>query len=252
MKIARFEVEGRIEYGEVKEDKVYLIEGNIFGNYQVTNKYYGLKEVKLLAPVVPGKVICVGLNFLSHIGEYSKDPKIPEEPVLFLVSPSAVIGPQESIVLPYPRHENHHEVELAVVIGKGCRDITEEEAASYILGYTCGNDVSDRDLQKKDRQWGRAKSYHTFKPLGPYIDTDVNPNNCRLICRVNGEVRQDGTTRDIIRNAHFLVSFISRVMTLNPGDVIMTGTPDGVGPLVPGDVCEIEIEGIGVLRNPVK
>ena len=252
MKIARFQVENEIFYGQVRDNRLYVLDGDVFNEFNVTDKSYDIAEVRLLTPVMPGKVICVGLNYLSHIGEFHKNPQAPDEPIIFMVSPTAVIGPDEPIVLAFPEHENHHEAELTIIIGKEGRDIPLEKAAGYILGYTCGNDVSDRNLQKKDRQWTRAKTFHTYKPLGPYIVTDLDPNNCSVQCRVNGELRQNGHTRDIIRNAHSLVSFISQIMTLYPGDVILTGTPEGVGPLVSGDICEIEIEGIGVLRNPIK
>ncbi len=252
MKLARFKVNDNTYYGQILNNRVCVLAGNVFHKFNVTDTAYDLDDVKLLAPVLPGKVICIGLNYALHIGEYDKNLQIPEEPILFMVSPTAVVGPQEPIVLAYPEHEIHYEAELTIVIGKEGRDIPIANAADHILGYTCGNDVSDRTIQKKDGQWSRAKSFHTYKPLGPYIVTDLDSNNCQVQCRVNDELRQNGHTRDIIRNAYYLVSFISQVMTLYPGDVIMTGTPAGVGPLAAGDICEIEVEGIGVLRNPVK
>lgn len=251
MVITRFQVGKEILYGEVKDGRVYVLEGDIFGSSEVTGKSYNLEEVRVLAPVEPGKVILVGLNYFAHIVEYHSKPQIPEEPVIWMAPSSAIIGPGEEIVLHYPEHENHYEAELVVVIGKEGRDIPVQDAASYILGYTCGNDVSDRVLQKQDRQWTRAKGFHTYKPLGPYIVTDLEPKNVRVRSRVNGESRQDGNTSVMIKDVYQLVSFISGVMTLQPGDVIYSGTPDGVGALMPGDVCEIEIEGIGILRNPV-
>lgn len=252
MKFARFEVFGQMHYGQVIGDSIHVIKGDIFNEYELLEEKYVISDVKLLAPVMPGKVIGVGLNFFAHIGEYHKNPKIPEDPVIFMVSPSSIIGPDEAIEIPHPDHETHHEAELTIVVGKTCKEVTVEEAPQYIFGYTCGNDVSDRDLQKQDRQWSRAKSYHTFKPIGPYIETELDPDNVLVKSRVNGEKRQDGNTKDMIRKANELVSFISTVMTLEPGDIIMTGTPEGVGPIVSGDICEIEVSGIGVLRNPVK
>lgn len=251
MIIARFQVGENILYGEIREGRVYVLEGDIFGSYQVTGKSYDLKEVRVLAPVDPGKVILVGLNYFAHIKEYQSNPQIPKEPVIWMAPPTAIIGPNEEIAIPYPEHETHYEAELVVVIGKEARDISIQDAASYILGYTCGNDVSDRVLQKLDGQWTRAKGFHTFKPLGPYIVTDLDPKNVRVQSRVNGESRQDANTGSMIKDVYYLVSFVSQIMTLYPGDVIYSGTPEGVGPLTPGCDCEVEIEGIGILRNPV-
>lgn len=252
MKIARFRTaHNQIFYGAVQDNQVKVIQGDIFGQYQVTEQAYQLQEVKLLAPVEPRQVIAVGLNYLAHIGEFHKNPEVPPEPVIFMVPPGSIIGPQEPIILPYPEHENHHEAELVVVIGKEASHVTPEVAKEYILGYTCGNDVSDRDIQKIDKQWTRAKGYRTFKPLGPWIETALDPDNLLIQSRVNGQLRQNGNTAKMLRKAAYLVSFISQVMTLCPGDVIYTGTPEGVGPIVAGDVCEIEIEGIGILQNPV-
>lgn len=252
MKLARFQYKDSIYFGQVVGSKVFVIEGDIFAQYQVTAKAFELSQVKLLAPIDPGKMICVGFNYLSHINEMRKDMTIPEEPVTFMVSPTAVIGPEDAIQLIYSDHEVHHEAELAVVIGKEAKNVSPENAEDYILGYTCGNDVSDRTLQKKDGQWTRAKSFPTFKPLGPYIVTDLNPSNLQIQARVNGVVKQNSNTSHLIKDVPYLVSFVSQYMTLKPGDVIMTGTPEGVGPINPGDVCEIEIEGIGILRNPVR
>lgn len=252
MKWARFKVRNQEYYGVVDKGEVAVVKGNIFGDYEITTEKYPLSQVKLLAPVQPGKVIAVGLNYFSHIGEFHKNPRIPEEPVIFMVSPTAIVGPEEEIILPYQEHEIHHEAELTVVIGKEAKDVKVDEVEEYILGYTCGNDVSDRDLQKMDRQWTRAKSFPTFKPLGPYIVSDLNPGELQVKARVNGQVRQNNTTASMIFKVNQLVSFISRIMTLYPGDIILTGTPEGVGSLKSGDVCEIEIAGIGVLRNSVK
>ncbi len=252
MKLARFTVNRQAYYGKLQDGRLFVVEGDIFGSYRITEKSYAVQEVQLLAPVQPGKVIAIGLNYQAHIGEFFKDPQIPVEPVIFMASPTAVIGPGEPIVLPYPEHETHFEAELVVVIGKEGRDIPLEKTGEYIGGYTCGNDVSDRTLQKLDQQWTRAKSFHTFKPLGPYLVTGLAPDRLRIQSRVNGQGKQESNTGSLIRGANELVSFISKIMTLYPGDVIYTGTPAGVGPLVSGDICEIEIEGIGILRNPVE
>jgi len=248
VKIARFRVNGHVHYGVVGGDRVQVMEGNPFGAIVTTKEYYALAEVQVLAPVLPGKVIAVGLNYSAHAAERSKD--VPEEPMIFMVSPTSVVGPGEPVILPYA-NTVEHEAELVVVIGREGRDIPEDRALDYVLGYTCGNDVSDRDLQKKDRQFTRAKSFHTFKPMGPYIVTGLDPGNLAIQCRVNGELKQDATTAQLIHSVPKLISFISQVMTLYPGDVIFTGTPAGVSPIHPGDLMEIVIEGIGVLANPV-
>jgi len=252
LKIARFLAANKIYYGAVEADRVQVIEGDIFGQFQITKQAFRLQDVKLLSPVKPGQVIGIGLNYLAHISEFKREPVAPPEPVIFMVSPSSVLGPEEEIVLPFPEHENHHEAELVVVIGKEARNIPREMTKDYILGYTCGNDVSDRDIQKTDKQWTRAKGYPTFKPLGPWIETELDPNGLTVQSRVNEQLRQDSNTAKMIRDVFYLVSFISQVMTLYPGDVIYTGTPEGVGPLVTGDVCEIEIPGIGILKNRVR
>ena len=241
----------KVYYGTIQGEVAQIIEGDIYGQFQVTKQTFSLQEIKLLAPVEPGKVIGVGLNYLAHISEFNRKPEAPEKPVIFMVSPTAIIGPEEEIILPYPQHENHHEAELVVVIGKEGRNIPREMTNEYILGYTCGNDVSDRDIQKTDKQWTRAKGFHSFKPLGPWIETELASTNLTIQSRVNGQLRQSSNTAKMLHDVSSLVSFISHIMTLYPGDVIYTGTPEGVGQLVAGDVCEIEIEGIGVLKNPV-
>jgi 2-keto-4-pentenoate hydratase/2-oxohepta-3-ene-1,7-dioic acid hydratase in catechol pathway len=251
MKLARFMVKGQIYYGEVQGERLRVIKGDPFCAYQVTEKTFTLAEVKLLAPVTPGKIICVGYNYFAHLEEFRKNTEIPAEPVIFLVAPSALLHPGETIQRPYAKNETHYEAEMVVVIGKKGCNIPLEKASEFIFGYTCGNDVSDRHIQKKDGQWTRAKSFHTYKPLGPFLVQNLDPTNLSIQSRVNGQVKQKSNTRLMIWSVEQLVSFISQVMTLYPGDVIYTGTPAGVGPLVAGDVCEIEIEGIGVLRNPV-
>lgn len=249
MRIARFKANDHIYYGEIKNEHVYVIEGDIFDQYIVTPRAFHVKDVRLLAPLEPGKIICIGLNYLSHVQD-KEGREVAEEPIIFMTAPSAVIGPEDPIVIPYPEHITHHEAELTVVIGKVARDVKPEDALEYVYGYTCGNDVSDRTLQKKDGQWTRAKSFHTFKPIGPYITTEIDLADCPVIARVNGKVVQSGNTNLLIRDVRQLISFISNIMTLYPGDIIMTGTPGGPGPIVPGDVCEIEVGGM-VLKNQV-
>jgi 2-keto-4-pentenoate hydratase/2-oxohepta-3-ene-1,7-dioic acid hydratase in catechol pathway len=209
-----------------------------------------LYEARLIAPCVPTKIVCVGRNYAAHAAELGNE--VPKRPLLFFKPPSAVIGPHDKIRLPQSRLV-HHEAELAVVIGKRCHEVKAEEAMDVVLGYTCMNDVSDREAQEWDKNWVRAKGFDTSAPLGPVIVTkDEIEGPFHVISRVNGQLRQDGSTRDFIFSIPTLIEEISHYMTLEPGDVIATGTPAGVGPLVHGDTVEIEIEGIGVLVNTVK
>lgn len=209
-------------------------------------------EVRILSPVSPSKVVCIGLNYQHHAEEMDKT--VPEEPLMFLKPPTAVIGPDRSIQLPPQSQEVHHEGELAVVIGRKTRQIVPEDVSKHILGYTCANDVTARDIQRREQRYTRGKGFDTFCPLGPNIATaDVfEPGDHALTCRVDGEQRQTSTLDDFIFDIPYVVSFVSHVMTLMPGDVVLTGTPVGVGPIVAGDVVEVEVDGIGVLRNPVE
>lgn len=209
-----------------------------------------LDEVKLLAPVKPSKIVAVGLNYADHIAEMGNTP--PPNPIIFIKPQTAVIGPGEHIVLPPSSQRVDYEAELGVVIGKKCRSVTPQEAPSFILGYTCFNDVTARDLQKKDGQWTRAKSFDTFAPLGPWINTNLDPSALHIECRLNGELKQSSSTSNLLFSVFELVAFISEIMTLLPGDVIATGTPQGVGPMKDGDLVEVYVEGIGTLSNPVK
>ncbi len=251
MKIVR--VDSRVDditYGAVEPEGIRLHLGSPFVAWEPTETVVGWEEVRLLSPVIPTKVIAVGRNYEDHAAEL-KNP-IPEEPALFLKPPTSVIGPLQPIRLPAASKNVHHEAELAVVIGKVAREVKMEDAAGYVLGYTAANDVTARDLQKSDVQWTRGKGFDTFCPLGPAIDTDLDPlEGLQVTCRVNGELRQSGSTSDMIFGVAELLSYITAVMTLLPGDVILTGTPAGVGPIVDGDRVEVEIEGIGVLVNPV-
>lgn len=247
MKMGYFRGGGRVFPGIVGEEMVYPLPEGFAGKPSAHG--YPLKDLRVLAPCFPGKVVCVGLNYRYHAKELGYD--IPDEPVLFLKPSTAVIGPDESIIYPLASRQVDYEAELAVVIGKTARHVRMEEAAGYILGYTCGNDITARDLQKKDGQWTRAKSFDTFCPLGPYIVTDIDPRNCEISLYVNGERKQHSSTSELIFDVYSLVSFISGIMTLHPGDVILTGTPSGVGPLNPGDEVAVEVEGIGLLRNRV-
>lgn len=225
------------------------IEGSPFGDYRRLEAARPLSSVRLTAPVIPGKIICVGRNYAAHAREHQAE--VPEVPLLFLKPPSSLIGPGDQIILPPQSQQVEHEAELVVVIGKRGRWIAPEDAAAYIFGYVIGNDVTARDLQRRDGQWTRGKGFDTFCPLGPWIETAFDPADGVISCSVNGELRQMASTRDMVFSVRQLIAFASSVMTLEPGDVLMTGTPSGVGPLLAGDMCEITIEGLGILRNPV-
>jgi 2-keto-4-pentenoate hydratase/2-oxohepta-3-ene-1,7-dioic acid hydratase in catechol pathway len=240
-------------YGWLHEERIGRIEGSPFGEFRRLEANLALGAVRLLAPVQPGKIICVGRNYAAHAKEHNAE--VPEVPMLFLKPPSSVIGPGEAILLPPQSQQVQHEAELAVVIGKRGRWIDPENAARYILGYTIGNDVTARDLQRRDGQWTRGKGFDTFCPLGPWIETEFDPADALITCYVNHgdrrEMRQMGSTRDLVFQVRQLIAFASSVMTLEPGDVLLTGTPAGVGSLLDGDVVEITIDGLGVLQNPV-
>jgi 2-keto-4-pentenoate hydratase/2-oxohepta-3-ene-1,7-dioic acid hydratase in catechol pathway len=197
----------------------------------------------------PSKIVAVGRNYLAHAQELGHP--VPTEPLIFLKPPSAIVGDQDDVFYPSASLRVDHEAELAVIIGRRCKDVSEGDAYDYVRGYTCANDVTARDLQEADEQWTRAKGFDTFCPLGPRVVEDLDPSSLRLIGRVNGEVRQDGSTSDMVFPVPALVAYISAVMTLEPDDVILTGTPPGIGPVQRGDLMEVEVEGIGVLRNKV-
>ena len=251
MQIVRYRSGDEIRTGILEGDVVRQARGDMFDRLAVGPPEGTLDEVELVAPVVPGKLIASGLNYKDHV-EQDTDMELPENPIIFLKPPSAIIGPDAPIILPNGPENVDAEAELCIVIGKHCRNVSAEDAASVILGYCCGNDVSARDYQFKDGQWVRAKGFDTFAPLGPAIVTDVDASDLAVSARVNGEQSQNSTTAMLIFDVPTLVEFISGVMTLEPGDVIMTGTPAGPPRLQDGDVCEIEIEGLGVLRNPVQ
>lgn len=249
MKLYRFSANNTVQYGVLEEEKLYVICGDIFGAWEKTKQYCNIVDVKILAPVLPSKFVCVGLNYRDHAEEL-KMP-LPSEPILFMKPSTAVLDPECEIV--YPRNSKHvdYEAELGVIIRKRAHRIHPEKAHDYILGYTCVNDVTARDIQKMDGQWTRAKSYDTFAPIGPCIATGINPNNLHIKALLNDEVKQSSTTGNMILNVEGLVVFISNHMTLLPGDVIATGTPRGVGRMNPGDIVEVQIDNIGVLRNYV-
>ncbi|GAB4452729.1 MAG: fumarylacetoacetate hydrolase family protein [Anaerolineales bacterium] len=253
MRIVRYELkEGRAKpkYGWLLGDKVGEIGGNIFGRYRRKEAETPLAEVNLLAPCEPTKIVCVGRNYVEHARELGNE--VPKVPLIFLKPPSSIINPNDIILLPPQSAQVEHEGELVAVIGKRGRYITAENARKHILGYTIGNDVTARDLQKTDNQWTRAKGFDTFCPFGPWIDTDFDPADAVLTVRVNGQMRQMASTRDMVFNVGVLIAYISSVMTLEPGDLIFTGTPSGVGLLKDGDEVSVEIEGLGELRNRVR
>ncbi|MBM4466013.1 MAG: DUF2437 domain-containing protein [Chloroflexi bacterium] len=249
MKLVRFLKNDQSCYGLIEGEAICALEGSIFGEFHQGEEVAALTEVSLLAPCQPTKIVAVGLNYRTHAAEAGMD--VPPEPLLFFKPPSSVIGPLEPIVHPVLSQQVDYEGELAVVIGRRARNVTPAKARDFVLGYTCGNDVTARDLQRRDDQWTRAKGFDTFCPLGPCIVTDLDPTHLAIRTRVNGEIRQSATIADMVFSVAELISYVSQVMTLEPGDVILTGTPSGVGPLQPGDVVEVEIEGIGTLRNPV-
>ena len=255
MKICRFidpETQ-RPSYGMIEDEKVFTLRGDLSAgdlSLEGVEPSVALKEARLLPPVTPSKIVCVGRNYREHAAELGNP--MPAEPLLFLKAPSALIGDGETIELPAASERVEHEGELAVVIGRRCARLRDDEdPLAYVLGYTCLNDVTARDLQRKDVQFTRGKSFDTFCPVGPYVVTGLDPSDLSVVTRVNGEVRQSGRTGAMAFPVPHLLRYISRAMTLEPGDLIATGTPAGVGPLRVGDVVEVEVEGVGTLRNPV-
>jgi 2-keto-4-pentenoate hydratase/2-oxohepta-3-ene-1,7-dioic acid hydratase in catechol pathway len=248
MRLIRYSIkEEPAQYGWINQSFVGNILGSPFGEFQRSEANIPLDSVKLLAPIIPGKIICVGRNYAEHIKETSAE--VPTTPLLFLKPSSAVIGPDQTIYLPPQSEQVDHEAELAIVIGKRGRWIQPSDAARHIFGYTVANDITARDLQRKDGQWTRSKGFDTFCPLGPWVETEINPADTLISCRVNGVLRQMASTRDMIFHTDQLIAYISSIMTLDAGDVILTGTPAGISPLHPNDVVEVTIDGIGTLRN---
>jgi len=231
------------------ETIVTPITGHPFGPIVASGPALPYSTVRLLAPILPSKIIAVGRNYAEHAAEMGND--VPTEPMIFLKPSTSVVGPGDRIDLPPQSERVEHEAELAIVIGRLCREVPHNRVEDVVLGYTCANDVSARDLQKIDGQWGRAKGFDTFCPLGPWIDTDVDPADLAITCSVNGEIRQRGRTSQMVRGVAELVVWISNVMTLLPGDIILTGTPAGVGPIVEGDRVSVSIQSLGTLTNRV-
>lgn len=250
MKIVRIRTAEGISYGGAEPEGIRVYQGSPLVAWEPSEVVVPFEQAHLLAPVFPTKVVAVGKNYAEHAEEMGSE--VPESPIIFIKPATAVIGPGAPVVYPPDSENVHHEAELAVVIGAVARNVKAEEVQSVILGYTAANDVTARDLQRRDGQWTRGKSFDTFCPLGPAIETELDPLvGLSIECRVNDEIRQSGSTADMVFGVAELIEFITRVMTLLPGDVVITGTPSGVGPVVPGDRMEVEIEGIGVLANPV-
>lgn len=250
MQLVRFEKDNNTYYGKLEDEKIYFIEGSIYDNFVISGKSCKINEIKLLCPCEPSKILCVGLNYGDHAREMGLTT--PKWPVIFMKPSTAVIGPQDDIIYPdFFTTRVDYEAELAVIIKKRAKNIAEEDALAYVLGYTCGNDVTARNLQPKEGQWTVSKSFDTFMPLGPVISTDIAWDDLDITCILNGEEKQKSHTKNLIFGVPYLVSYLSKVMTLLPGDVIITGTPSGISPMVPGDEVSVKIKGIGTLTNKV-
>jgi 2-keto-4-pentenoate hydratase/2-oxohepta-3-ene-1,7-dioic acid hydratase in catechol pathway len=257
VRIARFSHSGDVAFGVVEgpgEDPADLVvavaSGHPFAPLQLTGESIPLSAVKLLAPVLPSKVVCIGKNYAEHAAEMGGDAP-PDRPIVFLKPSTSVIGPGDAIALPRNSDRVDHEAELGIVIGRLCRDVPRERAYDVVLGYTCGNDVTARDHQKQDGQWTRAKGHDTFCPLGPWVETELKAADVSVRCTVDGELRQDARTSDLIHDIPAVIEWVTAFMTLLPGDVILTGTPAGVGPITAGSTVSVAIEGLGTLTNPV-
>lgn len=249
MRLIRFLSGEMARYGIIEGDGVYEIEGDIYGEYSITKKNYRLDDLKLLPPCEPSKIVAIGLNYRDHAEEVGK--RLPEEPMLFLKPSTSTIGHEEHIIYPKSSRRVDYEAELALIIKKKTKNIDKDGALDAVLGYTCFNDVTARDIQSKSGQFTRSKIFDTFAPIGPFIVTDLDPSGLDVKSFLNGELRQSSNTKHLIFDVPYLVSFISEVMTLLPGDVIATGTPNGIGPMSVGDQVEVVIEGVGTLKNHV-
>ena len=249
MKFVRFLYNDEVRWGILKGSDINMVTGNIDTGFLETSQLVPAAQVKLLAPCEPTKAVCIGLNYHDHAREMKLE--LPERPLMFLTPSSALAHPEGCIEVPALTENLHYEAELAVVIGKHAKNIKKEEAFQYVLGYTCANDVTARDLQHQDGQWTRSKSFDTFMPLGPCIETEIDPNGIGIRLYLNGELKQCSHTSNLIFKVEELIAFVSQVMTLYPGDVILTGTPAGVGSMNEGDRVTVELEGIGSLTNKV-
>ncbi len=250
MKIYRFKYKDKISYGVLKEDELFPVTGSIYRKFQTIESGIPIGDVFLLPPVLPTKIVAIGRNYKDHALEMGMS--VPQEPMIFLKPSTAIVGPHDIIIYPKMSKRVDYEGELAVIIKKKARFLDDHaHIDDYILGYTCFNDVTARDLQRKDVQFTRGKSFDTFAPCGPCIVTDIDPSKLKIKTFLNGKLRQSGNTKNLIFPVPYLMKFISQVMTLNPGDMIATGTPAGIGSMAPGDRIDVQIEGIGVLSNKV-
>lgn len=255
MKICKYKSGNEIKFGAVKDNSVFPLDdisdiGSAAESLTLKNPV-SIDEIELLPPVIASKIVCVGRNYAEHAAELGNE--VPKEPLLFLKAPSALVIGGEDIVIPEQSNQVEHEGELALIIGRECKKLTENDNPfDYVFGYICLNDVTARDVQRKDVQFTRGKSFDTFCPISSFIETELNVSDIRVTTKVNGEIKQDGRTSQMVFPVDFLIRYISNQMTLNAGDIIATGTPSGVSKMSSGDVCEVEIEGIGVLRNPVR
>jgi 2-keto-4-pentenoate hydratase/2-oxohepta-3-ene-1,7-dioic acid hydratase in catechol pathway len=254
LRIVRFAIRGKTKYGVIEGDIIRSLRGSPFASFagsgsspMLDGNSYQLTEVRLLPPCLPSKIVGLGLNYRSHAEETKLS--VPAVPLIFIKPSTAVIGPGDEIVLPRFSRRVDYEGELGVVLGKKAKNVPKDKARDYLLGYTCVNDVSERYAQREDGQWTRAKSYDTFAPIGPWIETEIEPDNLKIETYLNSELRQSAYTTDLIFGVYDLISFISGIMTLLPGDIIATGTPSGIGPMNAGDVVEVKIDKIGILRN---
>jgi 2-keto-4-pentenoate hydratase/2-oxohepta-3-ene-1,7-dioic acid hydratase in catechol pathway len=251
-RFVRTAAKDRVTWAVVEGDVAYRLDTTPFDAWTRGEALGRLEELALLAPTTPTKIVCVGRNYPAHAAEHAAE--VPTEPLLFFKPPSSVIGPGVPIVLTPQSEQVEHESELVVVIGRRCRNVSPEETWSHVLGITCGNDVTARDLQRQDSQWTRAKGFDTFCPLGPWLVAGLSEQDVadlEVTCQVNGKVRQRGNTGEKVFSPAQLIAYISAIMTLEPGDAIMTGTPAGVGPLIAGDEVMVEVAGVGILKNPV-
>ena len=249
MRIARFQHEGKVAFGVVAGDRVQVYLGSPFGGFQPTQLTVALSEVELLAPTQPSKIVCIGMNYSAHAAEIAQD--VPDEPLMFFKPSSAIQDPGKPIELPWQSEQVELEGEMAIVVGKTAKNVPIEQVDDYILGFTIGNDVTARDLQFTDLQWARSKGFDTFCPLGPWIETEFDYEGALLEARINGQVRQHAFSTDMNFGVREILSYVSQNVTLNPGDVILTGSPAGISKIEKGDFVECEIKGIGVLANPV-
>ena len=247
MKIVRFAVDGKARYGILREQSIQAIDGKPFRQIKLADQYYQRNKVRLLAPCQPSKIIAMGINYHNHAKELGLP--IPNSPLTFLKPSTAVIGPGDNIVYPSVSARVDYEGELAAVIKKPVWRVEAKDALDYVLGYTCFNDITARDLQNRDGQWTRAKGFDTFAAVGPWIETEIDPSSMVVETYLNDKLKQRGDTSDLIYSIPEIINFISNVMTLLPGDIIATGTPSGVGPMYPGDTIEVRISPIGTLRN---